>query len=327
MKITVIGGGTGTSAVLNAIKHYRDLKISVIVNMTDEGGSNKVIRDDFGLLPLSDLRKSIIALSEDNQDEILRKLFIYRFLKGKGLSGHTLGNLIMTALSDITGSETGAIDAVCKIFDVIGDVIPVTLDKVRLVAEYTDGTRTVGEHLIDEPKNDKTISKFYSTPIPEANPKAIKAIEKANFVIIGPGDLYTSTIANLITNGIPQALQKTAAKKIFISNLVTQKGQTRGMEHNDLLKTIENFSKTKMDYTIINKGKIPQEALKAYTKRGETVHKGNIKSNKNLKVITENIVSHKFLPQHKDDKLKRSLVRHDPDKLGTVLYSIFKGII
>ncbi|MBW7953920.1 YvcK family protein, partial [Candidatus Dojkabacteria bacterium] len=137
-KVAVIGGGTGTVAVLSGLKYNTDVTLSAIVNMTDDGGSNRVVRDEFGLLPLSDLRKSIVALA-DAGNGIFRELFTYRFDKGEGLSSHTLGNLMLMALSDITGSEIGAIEAASKIFNCRGKVIPVTLDDVRLVAKYDDG--------------------------------------------------------------------------------------------------------------------------------------------------------------------------------------------
>jgi uncharacterized cofD-like protein len=161
MKITVIGGGTGTSTVLEGLKKYKDLDISIIVGMMDDGGSNAVVRDEFGLLPFSDLRKSIIALSQENEGGILRDLFTYRFSEGEGLKGHTLGNLLMIAMTDITGSEIGAIETFKYLFSVGGDILPVTLDKVKLVAEYSNGKKVIGEHLIDEPEEDLYIKKFY----------------------------------------------------------------------------------------------------------------------------------------------------------------------
>ena len=151
LKIVVIGGGTGTIPVLSGLKQFSEFDLQVIVSMTDDGGSNAVIRDEFGLLPLSDLRKSIIALSQ-NDDKLLRDIFTYRFSKGEGLIGHTLGNLILMGLTETTGSEIGAIEAVSKLFNVKGKVIPVTLDSTKLVADYTDGTKIKGEHIIDEPE-------------------------------------------------------------------------------------------------------------------------------------------------------------------------------
>ena len=143
MKITVIGGGTGSTTVLEGLKKKKDLDLNVIVGMMDDGGSNAVVRDEFGLLPLSDLRKSIIALSQENENQMLRNLFTYRFSQGNGLKGHTLGNLLMIAMTEITGSEVEAIEMFKYFFSVTGNIIPVTLDKVHLVAEYDDGSKVV----------------------------------------------------------------------------------------------------------------------------------------------------------------------------------------
>ncbi|HOK59560.1 MAG TPA: YvcK family protein, partial [Candidatus Dojkabacteria bacterium] len=219
MKITVIGGGTGSTTVLEGLKKKKDLDLNVIVGMMDDGGSNAVVRDEFGLLPLSDLRKSIIALSEENENQMLRNLFTYRFSQGDGLKGHTLGNLLMIAMTEITGSEIEAIEMFKYFFSVTGNIIPVTLDKVRLVAEYDDGSKVVGEHLIDEPEDDKKIVKFYFDKKAQAYQGAIDTIMSSDYIIIGPGDLYTTTLPNIIVEGIPQALQETKAKLIFISNL------------------------------------------------------------------------------------------------------------
>jgi uncharacterized cofD-like protein len=228
MKITVLGGGTGTTTVLEGLKQHKDLEISVIVGMMDDGGSNAIVRDEFGLLPFSDLRKSIIALSEENQGNILRNLFTYRFSHGDGLKGHTLGNLLMIAMTEITGSEVEAIEMFKYLFNVRGEIVPVTLDKVKLVAEYDNGTKVVGEHLIDEPEQDLRIRKFYLDSKASAYEGAIETILNSDYIIVGPGDLYTTTLASIVVDGIPKALQDTKAKIIFIPNLMSKIGQTRG---------------------------------------------------------------------------------------------------
>ena len=238
MKITVIGGGTGTSTVLEGLKKRRDLELSVIFGMMDDGGSNAVVRDEFGLLPLSDLRKSIIALAEDNEGNILRNLFTYRFSQGDGLKGHTMGNLLMIAMTEITGNEIEAIEMFRYLFNVRGNIYPVTMDKVKLVAEYSNGTKVVGEHLIDEPKTDRKIEKFYFEGKAKAYKGAIESILESDFIIVGPGDLYTTTLANIIVEGIPKALQKTKAKLIFIPNLMSKIGQTRGLTQRSMLELV-----------------------------------------------------------------------------------------
>ena len=323
MKITVIGGGTGSTTVLEGLKKKKDLDLNVIVGMMDDGGSNAVVRDEFGLLPLSDLRKSIIALSQENENQMLRNLFTYRFSQGNGLKGHTLGNLLMIAMTEITGSEVEAIEMFKYFFSVTGNIIPVTLDKVRLVAEYDDGSRVVGEHLIDEPEDDKKIVKFYFDNKAQAYQGAVDTIMSSDYIIIGPGDLYTTTLANIIVDGIPQALQKTKAKLIFISNLMSKKGQTRGLTLESMLSLVEGYIGRKFDYVLLNNGRIPQKAYKRYIKQGEHIFKDDIKKN-GREIIRADLVANSVIKKDKGDALDRSLVRHDPDKVARELYKIFR---
>ncbi|HOV17717.1 MAG TPA: YvcK family protein [Candidatus Dojkabacteria bacterium] len=323
MKITVIGGGTGSTTVLEGLKKKKDLDLNVIVGMMDDGGSNAVVRDEFGLLPLSDLRKSIIALSQENENQMLRNLFTYRFSQGNGLKGHTLGNLLMIAMTEITGSEVEAIEMFKYFFSVTGNIIPVTLDKVRLVAEYEDGSKVVGEHLIDEPEDDKKIVKFYFDNKAQAYQGAVDTIMSSDYIIIGPGDLYTTTLANIIVDGIPQALQKTKAKLIFISNLMSKKGQTRGLTLESMLSLVEGYIGRKFDYVLVNNGRIPEKAYQRYIKQGEHIFKDDIKKN-GREVIRADLVANSVIKKDKGDTLDRSLVRHDPDKVANELYKIFR---
>ncbi|MFC1780414.1 uridine diphosphate-N-acetylglucosamine-binding protein YvcK [Patescibacteria group bacterium] len=326
-KVVVIGGGTGTIPVLMGLKNDNNIKISVVVSMTDDGGSNRVVRDEFGMLPLSDLRKSIIALANKGNG-MFRKLFTYRFDKGRGFSGHTLGNIIMMALSDITGSEIGAIDASCKLFDVTGDVIPVTLDDARLVAEYEDGTKVCGEGHIDEPDCERNmrIKKFYLKPRAEANPQAVKSIKSADFIVVGPGDLYTSTLANVVVDGIQNAFIKNKGKFIFITNLMTKNGQTRGMKTTDMIEEISKYTRRKPDYVLINNVSIPNDIIRKYKRlENEVPVKDNTKGVKDIIVIRKNLIGTYEVKREKGDMLLRSLIRHDEKKLGNVLKRIIKN--
>jgi uncharacterized cofD-like protein len=323
-KVVVIGGGTGTIPVLSGLKQYKDLAISVIVSMTDDGGSNAIIRDEFGLLPLSDLRKSIIALSTTD-DKILRDIFTYRFSKGEGLAGHTIGNLVMMGLADITGNEEGAVKAACKLFNVQGQVIPVTLKKTTLVAEYTDGTKIKGEHLIDEPEESRPkthIKKLSLTPAVEANPWVIKALKEADVIIVGPGDLYTSTLANIIVPGVSDALQKSRGKFIFISNLMTKQGQTHGFKVSDHLDELQYYTGRVPDVVVLHQGTFNSEVLKKYRARGEKPVENDLKDEQNFEVVQARVVVSKEVVLQKGDSLVRSLIRHDAKKLAKVLYKI-----
>lgn len=323
MNIVVIGGGTGSTVVLEGLKKYRELHLSVIVGMMDDGGSNATVRDEFGLLPLSDVRKSILALSEDNENSYLRKLLTYRYSGSENLNGHTLGNLLMVAMSDILGSEMEAIDTLSQMFGVRGDVIPVTLDDVRLVAEYDDNSKKIGEHYIDEPEKDINIVKFYLDKKASANPKAIEAIKEAEYIILGPGDLYTTLLPNLLVDGISKAVKKSHAKVIYISNLMTKIGQTRHKSVKDIVNIVEGYIGKKLSYILINSGRIPKEAYQRYLADGESLIKDDIEEDEGQAVLRKDLVANDDIKIEKGDILKRSLVRHDSQKVGKVLYGIF----
>jgi uncharacterized cofD-like protein len=324
MNITVIGGGTGSSNVLKGLKEYKDLSLSVIVGTMDDGGSNAIIKDELGLLPLSDIRKSIIALAEDSDKGLIRELFTYRFPEGEGLKGHTLGNLLMVAMTDIAGSEVGAIEAFKYLFEIRADILPVTLDDAKLVAEYEDGTTVEGEHLIDEPKEQKKISKLRLNSEVRAYEGAVEAIKDAQYIVVGPGDLYTTTLATIIVPGISEALQETKAKIIFIPNLMSKIGQTRGLTQGSMVELMESYIGREVDYVLLNNGELPKKALKRYLERGEHVFKDDLSKNGRI-IIRTDLVANSVIKKDKGDKLVRSLVRHDPDKLGNQLYKIFRG--
>lgn len=323
MNITVIGGGTGSTVVLEGLKEYRDLNLSVIVGMMDDGGSNAVVRDEFGLLPLSDIRKSIIALADSGNNDILRKLFTYRFCEGENIKGHTMGNLLMIAMTEIMGSEVEAIEMFKIMFNIRGDIFPVTLDDVRLVAEYGDGSKVVGEHLIDEINEDKKIVNFYLDSKAKIYPKAKECFEQADYIILGPGDLFTTMLPNLLVDGVSSALKKSKAKIIYISNLMTKIGQTRHRSHKQIVELIEGYVGRKLDYVLINNGRIPKEAYKRYVADGESLIVEDIESSHKRKIIRADLVANNIIKKDKGDKLVRSLVRHDSKKLAKELYKIF----
>ncbi|MBU1120040.1 YvcK family protein [Patescibacteria group bacterium] len=323
MNIVVIGGGTGSTVVLEGLKKYRELHLSVIVGMMDDGGSNAAVRDEFGLLPLSDVRKSILALSDDNDSNYLRKLLTYRFSDGENMKGHTLGNLLMIAMADILGSEIEAIDTLSQMFGVRGSVIPVTLDDVRLVAEYDDGSRIVGEHYIDEPEKDITITKFYLDKKAKAYPQAIKAIKEADYIILGPGDLYTTLLPNLLVEGIGKATKLSKGKIVYISNLMTKIGQTRHKSVKDIVKIIEGHIGRSIDYILLNNGRIPKEAFQRYIADGENLIKDDIEDTEGRTIVRKDLVANDDIKKEKGDTLKRSLVRHDAHKVGKALSRIF----
>lgn len=321
-RIVVIGGGTGTFTVLSGLKHIPNLDISVIVSMMDSGGSNRVIRDEFGLLPTSDIRQCILALASNNSDKTIRDLFNYRYTQGTGISGMTFGNLFMAALTDILDSQSKAIEETCRILDVKGKVIPVTFDNSQLVATYDNGVQVLGEHFIDEPSK-KTIyhriTNLEVFPQAKVNPDAAKALAEADLIILGPGDLYTSILCNIVVDGVAKKIAKSKAKKLYIANIMTRFGQTDGFGLAEHIEEIEKYlGRGTLNYCLFNKmDKISPKAIKWYKDNDSSPVKNNYKGE--VKVISKDLASTAFYKRNPADKLTRSLVRHDSKKLSRTI--------
>lgn len=319
--IVVIGGGTGTFVVLRGLKHTPH-HLSAIVSMADSGGSNKRIRDEFGLLPTSDIRQCLVALSKENGGAgVLRKLFMYRFEKGKGISGMTFGNLFMAALSDILGSQEEAIRQTGNVLRISGNVIPVSFTKTNLFAEYENGQVLTEEHLIDEPPHDGTlkITKTYLKPEAKANPDAVKAIKEADLIILGPGDLYTSIVPNLLVKGIASAIRASKAKTVYVMNLMTKFGQTYNFTAKDHLRVIKTILDDSIDAVIVNNAPLSTHALAIYAKSHEQPVKDDLNGEKGIAIIRSEVASRRISRKNKSDALVRSLIRHDSQRLATTI--------
>lgn len=329
-KVVVIGGGTGTFVALSGLKKYPNLDLSVIVSMMDDGGSNRIIRDEFGYLPTSDIRQCLIALSSEDTDKTLRELFNYRYNAGTGISGMTFGNLFMAALTDIyKGDQDKAIEETCKILHVKGKVIPVTFDKTNLVAKYENKKEVLGEHNIDEPDPEQgqyRILDIDTMPKAKLNPKVATAIQKADIIVLGPGDLYTSVLCNLVIGDLSQKINKSKAKKVFVINLMTKFGQTNNFKASDFVYEVEKYlGRDTIDYYLINDStKYPPNLLERYSEEASVPIVDNLNEiqNRKFKVVRENIVSNKVYKKQKSDLLARSLIRHDSDKLAKAITSL-----
>ena len=233
--IVAIGGGTGLSTLLKGLKNYSS-NISAIVTVSDDGGSSGLLRKQLGVQPPGDIRNCLAALS--NEEPILTRLFQYRFADGSGFEGHSFGNLFLSALTRITGSLEKAVQASSKVLSVQGQVIPATGTDVMLWAELENGEKIFGESLIG--KSTKPISRIGCLPEnPSALPTALDAIKEADLIVLGPGSLYTSLLPNLLVPEIVEALLKSDAPKIYISNLMTQPGETDGLDVYQHIKSIE----------------------------------------------------------------------------------------
>lgn len=318
-KITVIGGGTGTFVVLSGLKKY-PLDLSVVVTMMDSGGSTGRLRDQLGILPPGDLRQCLVALSE--APALWRKLFLYRFEKGD-LGGHNFGNIFLAALEKVSGSYNEAIDTASYVLKTKGKVIPVTHNKLHLVAQYANGNKITGEGLIDENHLEKSrITNAYLEPKGKANPKAIENIEGADFIVIGPGDLYTSIIPVLLVDDVRQAIEKSKAKIIYIMNLMTKSGQTTNYKASDHIMDLNHYLGRQPDYVLINNGKISPDILAIYNRYNETKVENDLNKNGH-KILEVDLVDNKKIEKNSSDVLYRSILRHDSKKVALELKKIF----
>ncbi|MBI5621106.1 uridine diphosphate-N-acetylglucosamine-binding protein YvcK [Candidatus Gottesmanbacteria bacterium] len=323
-RIVCIGGGTGTFVALKGLKAH-PVDLTAIVTMADSGGSNKRIRDEFGLLPTSDIRQCFVALADENGGSgLMRKLFMYRFEKGQGIAGMTFGNLFMAALADILGSQQEAIRQTRKVLRIKGKVIPVSYTDTNLSARYSDGSVVTEEHLIDEPVHDGTmqIEEVSLTPTAVATPESLDAIAQADLVVLGPGDLYTSLIPNILVSGIPEALGRTKARVVYVLNLMTKYGQTYQFTAIDHLRVLERYLGKTIDAVLVNTSPIPKRALGVYAKSQEVPVVDNLRDGKPYRVYRADLISDIIVSKSKSDALVRSLIRHDSEKLAAALMQV-----
>lgn len=318
-KIVVIGGGTGTFVTLSGLKS-RNVDLTAVVSMMDDGGSSGKLRDELGVLPPGDLRQCLVALSDSSK--ILRDLFNYRFEDG-GLKGHNFGNLLITALEKISPDYSQAIKAASEILRVRGKVIPVTKERADLYALLDDGTIVKGETTIDDeppPGYEKSkIRKLYLKPSVKINPEAKKAIHQADLIVVGPGDFYGSILANFLVDGIPQAINKSHGSVVLTVNLMTRWGQYK-FKVSDYVNFLRKF--IQVDYLIINSQSPDSTLVKYYRSQNEFLVEDDSDKIKNIKIIKSNILNKEKVQQSKTDQIRRSLIRHDPEKLARVIMKI-----
>lgn len=328
-RVVVVGGGTGTHTMLRGLKRYHtEVELSAIVTMADSGGSTGRLRDEFGCLPVGDARMALVALAADVDDheQLVRELFLYRFEKGNGLSGHNFGNLLLTALTDLLGSEVKAIETASRILRVRGQVLPVTTDNVHLQATYDDGEVAVGEAQIDEPDQERWphhITDLAVTPTAALNPHAATALAEADLIVFGPGDLYTSILANCVVEGFAAAVQATSARTVFVSNLMTKAGQTTGMSAADHVAELERYLGVTIDHVVQNTDPLPEALLEKYAAEYEFPVSPAVSLASATTLHAQPLLSHEEVVTTAGDTVRRSLIRHDPAKLAAVIRSLW----
>ncbi|MBV8830284.1 MAG: YvcK family protein [Acidobacteriaceae bacterium] len=324
LRIVAIGGGTGLSTLLSGLKaHARGvggpqpksagLDITAVVTVTDDGGSSGRLRRDFDILPPGDIRNCMTALSEDS--DLLTQLFRHRFASGRGLKGHSFGNLFLTAMHQITGDFAQAVKLSSEILAIRGRIFPATSANIALEAELDDGTVVRGESKISKSRRRIATIRLQPgdcSPLPET----LEAIRNADVITIGPGSLYTSIIPNLLVSGIPEAIQNSCALKVYFVNLMWQPGETIRFAASQHVTAIQDHAGVKLiDCVVLNSGAIPVSLQRRYARAHvkpvendiETLHKMG------LKVVTADLVGDASVP-HK--------VRHNPSSLAEVVLDL-----
>jgi len=318
-KVVAVGGGTGTYAALTGLKRY-NVDLTAVVSMADSGGSSGILRDEFGHLPPGDVRRCLLALSAEPATGMLRRLFEYRFDRGRGLNGHNFGNLFLTALTEITGRPDLAIQEAAKILNIKGQVLPVTIANSNLGARLEDGTIIKGETNIDirRVRPDLKIIDVYLDPPAEVYPPAAQALLEADVIVIGPGDLYTSVIPNLLVDGVPEAIAASPAKVVYVCNLMTKHGETDGFRASDFILEIRRYlgSSERLDAAIVNQGEAPEALLEQYRQEHSFPVEPDLDRCRELvpQVIVGSLAA------------SGTLWRHDPDKLAAAVLGLMEEL-
>lgn len=319
-KITVLGGGTGTFVVLSGLKKFH-LDLAAIVTMMDSGGSTGRLRDQLGVLPPGDIRQCLVALSEAS--ELWRKLFLYRFETGD-LEGHNFGNIFLSALEKVSSDYDEVMESVNYVLKTKGSVIPVTFEKSHVCARYESGKLIKGETNIDEdnPEQSRIIEAFLEPEV-HANEKAVERLQTTDYLIVGPGDLYTSIIPVLLVDDLKTKIIKSPAKIVYFMNLVTKTGQTTRYTASDHIRDLTKYLGRSPDIVFINNGAILPEVLEWYKSHGENPVEDDLNnSNFSGTIIREDLINRKQFTKPDADKLVRSILRHDSAKLAHALLKI-----
>jgi uncharacterized cofD-like protein len=320
LRIVAIGGGTGLSRLLNGLKRYmrsggtdatgkstRDLELTAVVTVTDDGGSSGRLRREFGMLPPGDIRSCLVAMSED--EALLARLFQYRFASGKGLKGHTLGNLFLTAMTDLNGGDFArAVQHAAGVLATCGKIYPSTGAKVVLEAQLEDGTVIEGETRISKSK--ARIRRIRLKPAhPRPVPETLEAIARADLITLGPGSLFTSVVPNVLVKGMGEAIANSPALKVHFVNLMWQPGETIQFTASDHVRAINDHARRRIvDVVVVNTKSITPRLQKRYAdQRAHPVENDLDRlADMNVRVITRDLAA------------ENEKVRHDPQALADV---------
>ncbi len=311
-RVVAVGGGTGLAVLLRALKPGvgEDLaELTAIVTVSDDGGSSGRLRREFGVPPPGDIRNCLVALADD--EDLVAKLFQYRFAIGEGLAGHSFGNLFLTALTGITGDFSKAILTAESILAVRGRILPATLGDVHLRGRGVSGEVYEGESAIG--RSGEALEDIELEPArAPAFPAAVRAIEDADLILLGPGSLYTSILPNLLIPGIADALGRSRARVVLVLNLMTQPGETDRMDARDHLEALERHASPDLvDVVLAHGGLFDQEVLRRYSEAGAEpirVREPKSWSRESLRLVERDLVEDGDLIRHDPGKLRRAVI-------------------
>ncbi len=322
-RVVTIGGGTGHFALLNGLKKHR-VDITAVVTMADDGGSTGVLRDELGVLPPGDLRQCLVALSE--ADELVRELFTHRFDTGT-LKGHNFGNLFISALEQVSGSIERAVEGAADVLKIQGEVLPVTLDKTKLSATLKDGTVLNGEYVLSGSPDVfvKGVASMELTPKATLNPRVERAIRQADLVVLGPGNLYSSLIPNMLVPRLGEVLHSAYAPVVFVANLMNKKGHTDDFDCARYVEEVERYAGTRfIDTVLYNTERVSKELVERYESEGVPVVCPS-SDDGDVEYIGAELISDTMPEQKKGDAIQRTFIRHDSDKLARAIMKVLHG--
>lgn len=307
-KVVILGGGTGTSTLVRGLKEF-PVDLSVVVSVCDDGKSTGKLREEFDVPAVGDLRRVIASLSET--EPLFEKLLEYRFNTTSDLNGHTVGNLLLVALCNITGNMSDGIESLSKVLNLKGKVLPLTEDNVILMGKMEDESIVEGEHNIT--KSEKTIKDIYYKDEPKINPEVIKDIKESDMIILSMGSLYTSIICNLVCNDVIEAIDESKGKILYVCNMFTQPGETDDFTVSDHIKVLnDHLGKRKIDTIVINGGKIPKKFIEKYHREEE----------KDPVIIDKEELNEMNVRIVKDDfiKIESGSLKHDAVKVSLKIF-------
>lgn len=308
-KVVLLGGGTGLSSLLRGLKEF-PLDITAVVSVCDDGKSTGRLRKEFKIPAVGDIRKVLVSLSET--EPLVEELLNYRFKTSSDLNGHTVGNLLLTATTNMTGNLSDGIETLGKVLNLKGKLLPLTEDNVTLMGKMQDGSVIEGEHNIT--LSDKIINDVYYKEKPIVNNKVLKAIKEADLIILSMGSLYTSIIPHLLCTDLIKSIDKSDAKVMYVCNLMSQPGETDGFSVSDHVKLLNKYlGKKKIDTLIVNNGKIDEELIKKY----ETLEQKDqvIFDKQNLKKLGITIIEDNLVA------IENEMIRHDAIKVAFYIFS------